>query len=490
MQMKIITTKLLMTASLVVLLLSCKKDNFSGAETESNKSQKNWDNTVKAVAKDVSIKLKSIHFRKMLKHEVTMRFDGDANILLSSIIKRLPKYLAFEASKNATSRTSSPDQLLAQYEWDILAEAAEQFPQMQIAVQTDAEAWDPNAFVPSVVYLTEEFNEGATVNGYDPNQNVIVVGTEIDPIDNYVVISQNERTTIRASELRLTVSNCLVEEIIDIAPYNPDENATLIVAGDCGDTGGGGTGGGGTGGGGTGGGTGGSSYTQYVGTGQDGVLPTLIGQQTATEVPIPTNGSFNKLASVGTFNGTTVYRTNYRHEKMRQIRVDKINQIEAWPAGAPEIRLHVFEHHVSNPSEVLQIFKEEFEPDRRRDINDQWWDADDVTMYLWDYQGTGTKTSFGYYEYDPVLIPNETLEEIGGIIIDFLAIASVIPVTNSNAMTIYGNVRQSYKTVIRSLKMKNGMGEYIGKDDYSIFNDEEQFNHSTGGTKFNTTPDL
>ena len=31
---------------------------------------------------------------------------------------------------------------------------------------------------------------------------------------------------------------------------------------------------------------------------------------------------------------------------------------------------------------------------------------------------------------------------------------------------------------LRSLKKANGMSEYIGKDDYFIFNDEEQFNHS------------
>ena len=34
------------------------------------------------------------------------------------------------------------------------------------------------------------------------------------------------------------------------------------------------------------------------------------------------------------------------------------------------------------------------------------------------------------------------------------------------------------------------MSEYIGKDDYSIFNDEEEFYHDTGETSFKTTPDL
>ena len=31
------------------------------------------------------------------------------------------------------------------------------------------------------------------------------------------------------------------------------------------------------------------------------------------------------------------------------------------------------------------------------------------------------------------------------------------------------------------------MSEYIGKDDYSIFNDEDQLNHSPGETQFKTS---
>jgi len=416
----------------------------------------------------------------MLKHEVSMRFDGDANILLSSIIKRLPKYIEYEITHTSMTRGASDSFLLSKYNWDIIAAAAERFPQMQIAVQTDAESWDPNTFVPDVVYITSDYDETTNpyVSGYTSGQTEIRISTEIEPTVNYVVISQNERTTIRDGQVRLTVSNCLVEEIIERAPYNPEANAALMLPGDCG--GGGGTGGGGG---------GNPPYIQYVGIGHDGVLPTLIHRQMGTNVPPPANG-FNRLAPVGTFNGTTVYRKDYKHEKMRFIRCDNLSQIEGWPAGAPEIRLHVFEQNVLNPSENLQIFKEEFEPRKRKDINGQWWDAQGVAMHLWDYQGTGTKSSFGYYEYDPVLIPNETLVAIGQITVDILAITSIIPTGNPTQVAIYGSIRQSVATGIRSLRKKNGMSEYIGKDDYSIFNDEDQFNHSTGGTKFKTWPDL
>lgn len=483
MNVKVITTKLLlMTVSLAVTLSACKKDSGPEITSPAESTKKNWDETVKAVAKDVSKKLNSVHFRKMLKHEVTIRFDGEANILLSSITQRLPKYLAYEASRNASARNADDELLLSSYSRDIIAEAGEEFPQMQIAVQTDAESWDPSMYIPDVVYVTSQLDEATSelIHGYDRDQNPISVDAQNDPTVNYVVISQNERTTIRDEEVRLTVSNCLLSDLIYRVPYNPEANAARMPI-DCGggDTGGGGTGGGGTG------------HPQYVGVGQNGRLPTLIGSQAGTIVPSPTNGTFNRLAQVGTFNGTPVYRKNYRHETMREIRCDRLKDIESWFNGAPEIRLHVFEQNVLNPSENMQIYKEQFEPNKRKDIDGEWWDCDDVTMHLWDYAISGTRASFGYYEYDPALIPNETLVAIGQIVVDLLFLSSVDSTTTPNQMTIYGNIRQSVATGIRSLKKANGVSEYIGKDDYSIFNDkDEPWEHNTGRTKFKTWPDL
>jgi hypothetical protein len=475
---------------------ACRKNERAEESPQTQVAKKDWNETAKAVAKDVSLKLNSVYFRKMLKHEVTMRFDGDANILLSSIIKRLPKYLAYEASKNAGSRSNSDETLLAMYNWDIIAAASEDYPQMQIAVQTDAENWNPELYTPSVVYESSEHNEAEKpeVHGFDPEQNPISVSSAIEPELNYVVISQNERTTIRDEQVRLTVSNCLVSEIIDRAPYNPEANAALMTPEDCG----GGTGGGGSG--------GGSGHPQYVGTGWNGRLPTLIRKQTGTDVPPPSNGVLNKvtatntstsssthrmadLSPVGTFNGQTVYRSDNRHEKMREMRCDDLGQIESWFHGAPEIRLHLFAQNVLNPSETLDIYKEQFEPRKRRDINGKWWDCKDVTMHLWEWTVSGTKASFGYYEFDPS-IPVETAVAIGEVIVDVLAITNIIPTGNPTQVAIYGNIRRSIATGIRSLVVPNLNSDYIGKDDYSISVSEDEWEHAQGQTTFKTWPDL
>lgn len=477
----------LATLLVVVLVSSCKKETKETVLPVAHIDMgMKWDETVVKVAKDVSVKLNSTAFRKMLKHEVLLRFDGDANILISSMLKRLPKYLAYEKNQATLNRTDADDPLLSSFNFDILEEAANDFPQMQLAVQTDAENWDAVSFVPEVVYLTANYDESthSFVNGYDANQNPITASTLEDPVDNYVVVSQNERTIQRDDDVvRIRDTECPVDEILLDEPYNPESIPEEVEPCDGigGIGGGGGSGGGGTGSGGS------SSNSQYVGTGQDGVLPTLIDRQMGENTAPPPNGTFNRLNPVGTINGVTFYRKNFKHEKMRFIKINNLGEIEGWPSGAPEIRFHRFVQNVTNPSENLQIFERTFEPTKRKDIKDKWWDVGGVEMHLWDFEATGTRVTFAYYEYDPVVFPNETLSQIGGIIVDILNITGVV-----SDSTIYANIRQSVVTGIRSLKKKNGMSETIGPNEYSIFNDADEFIHRPYGATvyIKTWPDL
>ena len=221
--------------------------------------------------------------------------------------------------------------------------------------------------------------------------------------------------------------------------------------------------------------------------GHDGPRPSLISIYPGAVIASPTNGTFNRLTQIGTLNNVAIYRRDFRHEKMRQIRMDNIGQIEAWPAGAPEIKFHKIAVDRNNPSQMLETYEHQFTPNRRRDIKNTWWNAEDVELHLWDYSGTGTKTRFAYYEYDYVLIPNEAVRELGGIVVDLITLASPI---DPNVLVLSGTIRSSVQSAITALKSKNGMSEYIGNNTYSIFNDADQFNHSPGSTKFKTWPDL
>jgi hypothetical protein len=247
MKQRILTLFIIATMGFV----ACKKQISNNPDMQVSSKKTNWDEMAITVAKDVSQKLNSIQFRKMLKHEVCLRFDGDANILLSNLVSRLPKYLDYEKNNRTANRSAGEDSLLAMFNFDILQQAAIDFPQMQIAVQTDAEAWDANTFIPKVVYLTSTYDESthSSVSGFDGNQLPISVSTLVDPVDNYVVISQNERTIQRTNDvLRLRTTECPVLDLMTSAPYNPESIPAPLLP--CSGGGGGGTGGGGTGGGG------------------------------------------------------------------------------------------------------------------------------------------------------------------------------------------------------------------------------------------------
>lgn len=98
--------------SLVIVILSmttaCKKNvDYSLPSTSPQSITAHWDKTVVEVARDVSAKLNNAAFRKVLKHEVLLRFDGDANILISSLVKRLPRYVSEQASNCDTFSSPS-----------------------------------------------------------------------------------------------------------------------------------------------------------------------------------------------------------------------------------------------------------------------------------------------------------------------------------------------------------------------------------------------
>lgn len=489
--MKNLIYLLLLTFAFGVLSSCEEATGITPNETEENLieidlANANWDETVESVALDVSDKLNSLAFRKMLKHEVLLRFDGDANILISSLVKRIPKYLAYEEQLSVVANTTNTD-LLSNFNWDILNQASAKYPQMQLAVQVDAESWDTEHFIPSVVYLTSSWDEKThnSVEGYDNNQNPINVSTLTDPEENYVVVSQNERTIIREDDtIRLRRNEAFVSCFDNTAPYAPDNNEppSFDYPDDCGGSGGG-TGGGGSGGGDT-------SHPQYNGTGHGGQLPSLIASYDGELIQ---NGNINaNIAPIGDINGITFYRGNFVHEKIREMRLDDIGDIEGWPAGAPEIRVHVFEQDEENPLSMLQIFKEEYEPRKRRHIKRRWWDCADAPLHLWDWETTGTKISYGYYEYDPVAFDQEELQIIGNIVQQILNITGVVPPVGPNGE--YGPlnavVDQTINIGERALNKQNGMSEYIGTVDISIFNSSNYFEHNSGDFKYKTWPDL
>ncbi len=470
---------------IMFLLFSCEDAYLSPeSETDFQYSNKDWNETAFDVALDISKKMNSLSFRKMLKHEVMLQFDGDYNILISSMIQRLPKYLEYEENQVQVLNPTNQD-LLSNFDWDVLESAAEDYPMMQIAVQVDAENWDPINDVISVVYLTSDYDEKTHdfVEGFDNEQNPISVSTLHDPTDAYVVVSHNERTYELNNNIYFSNTRILVPCCIESAPYDPNNPPQDYfdeeLCRDCSDaptppddsdddsT---------------------SNYTQYIGTGHNGTLPSLI----LTFDGVSTNDTTELITTdidpIGTINGQTFYRANYQYERVRALRFDNLGQVEGWPAGKPELRVHVMEQDQENPFNQLLIYREQFRPERS-EVNETWWEIpeeDQPTMHLWDWENTGTRMTYGFYEYDRPFLGNSTsFEDVGDLTTQLLNVTEII-----NDTTLTALIGDAISFVGRGLEMENNSSEYIGTDDISIFNDLDEFPHNMGGFKYRTWPDL
>lgn len=347
----------------------------------------------------------------MLKHEVMLRFGGDANILLSSMVARLPKYIQYEERQAAATRTTISAPKLSSLQWDLIKKIAKDYPQMQIAVQVDADKWDAKKFTPSVVYQESDYNEDKTkvVKGFDPKGAAITVDATKDPNVNYVVISQNERTTMNA-DVSLVYSNtpCQVSAAVNSAPYDPAISMyDPIDPCNPGDGGG---------------------WTppppppahpQYNGTGFDGVLPSLlktdpiavtnVGGRTVSqpkEVNSGTGVNRRTLTVLGQINGRDYYRPNASTESLTWIKFNRLNEIEGWINGAPEGRVTVLLPDAFTPAVLNTLLMDKFEPRRRQDI-ENWWEAVSLTgtrpirMNNWNFTQTGTSMVLHLWEYDP-----------------------------------------------------------------------------------------
>jgi len=167
---------------------------------------------MKSIAIAVSETMNENHeFRQLLKYEALKMFDGDYDILVSSISN-------MEISRNHSDLKKSDEKIkvkdllgpkIAERSsfktgGNILDELNEAFPLLQIAIPVHAENWVPEAYTPTVTFLPEEYKDATTevLTGYDKDGNIEYLDVRTEPEVPVIVISQNERVgvTIQAPD--------------------------------------------------------------------------------------------------------------------------------------------------------------------------------------------------------------------------------------------------------------------------------------------------
>ncbi len=187
----------------IVAFISCEKDsenkNHSGNQTFAQ-SEMNEDFSNLAIVMSKALN-EDKNFRKIIKKEALLKFDGDYDILLkqlkdepiySSNFKSsltIGKYLT-NYSKELNIKSKSNLKSTTQ---DYIDQLTQKYPNLQISVPVHAEDWDDN-YVPVVTFIPEEYDEKTTLTvvGYK-NTNEVTVDAINKPNNPVIVIAESER---------------------------------------------------------------------------------------------------------------------------------------------------------------------------------------------------------------------------------------------------------------------------------------------------------
>ena len=148
----------------------------------------------------------NIEVRRLISDEVLLQFDGDYNTLFTTVSSmNVTSYDPAVATRTGSNNISMGD-LLDLYFPDgdiktrsgsesVMKYLQELYPLFQIAVPVGAEGWNPSEYTPTIVFVTEDYEDGVTtrVPGYNADGDFVWVDAINEPDRPVIVINTNER---------------------------------------------------------------------------------------------------------------------------------------------------------------------------------------------------------------------------------------------------------------------------------------------------------
>ncbi|MFK7926474.1 MAG: hypothetical protein AB8H47_31285 [Bacteroidia bacterium] len=175
----------------LVLIPACQNpaDDFIPAKAE-NITDADITAAMDQAAPVVAEMLNDIEVRNLVKEYALKQFDGDYDVLYKDLaIQQLRKSETF--GQRFTSK------LAAQVGSEVEAERLiNMIPRFHISVPVNAEKWDTESFVPSVVVSPFHLDESEyeTYQGYAADGRAISLSSRVDPAVPVVALGVNERT--------------------------------------------------------------------------------------------------------------------------------------------------------------------------------------------------------------------------------------------------------------------------------------------------------
>ncbi len=200
---------LLIVASLLMTLTNLYSCNDMKCEIPEQTERKYADSNVYdelvgnlALAVNKAV-VNSPDFRKLVKEQVMLQFDGDYDMLLQTAAP-----MTITPVQGAVTRSSGEFTVADMLEYyypvgttrisdkSILDELAELYPNLQISVPVHADEWNPEEYTPVVCFIPSDYVdlETPTVQGFDAEGNSVTIDAINEPDEPVIVIGLSERS--------------------------------------------------------------------------------------------------------------------------------------------------------------------------------------------------------------------------------------------------------------------------------------------------------
>lgn len=128
--------------------------------------------------------------RQRIHEGAAKRFDGDTNVLFSTLSNTSEVRGALASAYGQAQRVDHSEALAA------VDRLAARIPKFQVAVPVNFAEWDPASFAPLVGYVPEgvEDTELETVTAYDAEGRTHLLAAQVDPAQPVIILGVNERT--------------------------------------------------------------------------------------------------------------------------------------------------------------------------------------------------------------------------------------------------------------------------------------------------------
>lgn len=160
---------------------------------------------MRELSQAVKLALKNSSFRKLVKEQALIKFDGDYDVLFKHILKKTIVDERIGINKSGKEKITVEDLLEESFSANfksklksstsVIDQLATEYPNLQVSVPVHADSWDTETFTPDVAFIPENAVDGQIegIPAYNQEGNEYMLDANNAPNEPVIVIGHNER---------------------------------------------------------------------------------------------------------------------------------------------------------------------------------------------------------------------------------------------------------------------------------------------------------